>query len=71
MGFTAKAAIHPQQVATINRVFSPDPEQIAWARAVNDAVGGDENAVAVVDGKFVDRPIILRARHILAQCRDS
>ncbi|MEM6605179.1 MAG: CoA ester lyase [Pseudomonadota bacterium] len=67
MGFTAKAAIHPAQVSTINAVFSPSPAQLEWARSVVDAVGGDENLIAVVNGKFIDRPVILQARHILAQ----
>lgn len=67
LGFSAKAAIHPKQVPVINRVFSPTEEQIAWARSVIDAVKDDENAAGVVNGKFVDRPIILRARHVLSQ----
>ena len=73
LGFTAKAALHPQQVDTINGVFAPDAEAVAWARAVIAAVDDDDTATAVVEGQFVDRPVIRRARRIvqLADRRDK
>jgi citrate lyase subunit beta/citryl-CoA lyase len=33
-GFTGKIAIHPDQVAVIQRAFSPTPEEVAHARRV-------------------------------------
>ncbi len=68
-GFDGKTLIHPGQIETCNRVFSPSPEQIAWSRAVVDAFAQEENAVlgAIrVDGKMVERLHLTQAEHILA-----
>lgn len=65
-GFTAKAAIHPNQVATINRAFTPDEAAIAWARKVVDAFAAAPAAGVVgVDGKMLDRPHLRAARRVL------
>jgi citrate lyase subunit beta / citryl-CoA lyase len=37
MGFDGKWAIHPDQVAVINRVFTPSPEELTRAREILDA----------------------------------
>jgi citrate lyase subunit beta / citryl-CoA lyase len=51
-GFTAKAAIHPAQVETINRIFTPRPEQLDWARQVVSLL--NQVGVARLDGKMID-----------------
>ncbi len=33
-GFDGKCLIHPNQIETANRLFSPPPDEVAWARAV-------------------------------------
>src|SRR2546429_1496044 len=43
-GFTAKIAIHPAQVAIINEVFTPAPDEIAKARAVVAAFAANPSA---------------------------
>jgi citrate lyase subunit beta/citryl-CoA lyase len=45
-GFGGKLCIHPGQVATVNRIFSPADEEVSWAREVISAV--DQSAAAVV-----------------------
>ncbi|MBU2919616.1 CoA ester lyase [Psychrosphaera sp. F3M07] len=66
LGYTAKAAIHPCQIAAIHQAFSPTAEQIEYANAVMSAVDGKEDAgVVVVNGRMVDRPIILASKRIL------
>jgi citrate lyase subunit beta/citryl-CoA lyase len=68
-GFEGKTLIHPQQIATCNRVFSPSPDQIAWAAAVVDAFSQTENAAlgAIrVEGKMVERLHLAQAERILA-----
>jgi citrate lyase subunit beta/citryl-CoA lyase len=68
-GFDGKTLIHPSQIETCNRVFSPSPEQIAWASAVADAFGRPENAAlgAIrVDGKMAERLHLAQAERILA-----
>jgi malyl-CoA/(S)-citramalyl-CoA lyase len=57
LGLEGKWAIHPSQVAIANQVFSPDPEQVQWARrlvaAMNEAVAQGRGA-ASLDGKMID-----------------
>lgn len=65
LGFGGKLCIHPAQVDPINAGFLPDPLQIAWAQRVLDAWATATGVVAV-DGKLVDRPIVLQAERILA-----
>jgi citrate lyase subunit beta/citryl-CoA lyase len=67
-GFTGRLAIHPAQVAVINDVFTPSPEQIAKAKAVVAAFAAQPGAGAVgIDGKMFDRPHLVRAQALLAR----
>lgn len=67
-GFAGRLAIHPAQVAVINEVFTPAPEQIAKAKAVVAAFAAQPGAGAVgIDGKMYDRPHLLRAQTLLAR----
>jgi citrate lyase beta subunit len=51
MGFDGKWAIHPDQIAVINRAFTPSPEELTRAREILDAYEkSDANAGA---GAFV------------------
>jgi citrate lyase subunit beta/citryl-CoA lyase len=65
LGFGAKLCIHPRQVDTVRRVFSPSESDVAWARRVMDAATASNGAAVALDGKMVDRPVIERARGIL------
>jgi citrate lyase subunit beta/citryl-CoA lyase len=62
MGFTAKLCIHPRQVAAVADQFAPTEDERRWARAVIDT----DSSVGLVDGQMVDRPVLERARRILA-----
>jgi citrate lyase subunit beta / citryl-CoA lyase len=65
-GFAGRLAIHPAQVAVINAVFTPSPEQIAKARAVIAAFAAKPGAGTVgIDGKMYDRPHLTRAQRLL------
>jgi citrate lyase subunit beta / citryl-CoA lyase len=67
-GFTGRLAIHPAQVAVINEVFTPSPEQIAQAETGVAAFAARPGAGAVgIDGKMYDRPHLLRAQALLAR----
>ena len=71
-GFGAKLCIHPRQVAAVHAAFAPSEAEVAWARRVLAAVvapDGSERAAVKVDGAMVDRPVLLRARSILARVR--
>jgi len=67
-GFSGRLAIHPAQVAVINEVFTPSPEQIAKAKAVVAAFAAQPGAGAVgIDGRMYDRPHLARAQALLAR----
>jgi citrate lyase subunit beta/citryl-CoA lyase len=66
LGFGGKLCVHPKQVETVNRGFSPTPAQLEWARRVIEADAASRGAPVAVDGKMVDRPVVLKARALLA-----
>ncbi len=65
-GFGAKLCIHPKQVAPVNATYLPQADEIAWARRVMDAAGAADGAAVQVDGKMVDKPVLIRAQRILS-----
>lgn len=65
-GFASKLCIHPAQVAAVHAALAPTEQQISWARRVLEATQGQTSAVQV-DGRMVDRPVILQAQAILAR----
>ena len=66
-GFGGKLCIHPKQVETINREFAPTEAERVWARRVLEAVEATGAGALRLDGELIDRPVIARARSILAQ----
>lgn len=68
VGFDGKFAIHPAQLESITRAFTPSDAEIEQARkivtAYDDAVRSGQGAVAV-DGQMIDPPVAERARAIL------
>lgn len=67
-GFTAKLAIHPDQVAIINEVFTPSAESIAHAHAVVAAFDANPGAGVVgFKGEMLDLPHLARAKALLAR----
>lgn len=66
LGATAKAAIHPQQVAVIQRCFLPSAAELERARRVVAALAAAGGEAVQVDGKLVDRPVALAAERALA-----
>ena len=70
MGYTGKFAIHPAQIDIINETFSPNPEDVAYARRVVQAWDEAEAAgrgSLSIDGRMVDVPVVKRAQNLLAQ----
>ncbi|MBI1210206.1 MAG: CoA ester lyase [Alphaproteobacteria bacterium] len=57
IGFEGKTLIHPSQIETCNRVFSPDKEEVARARAILAAFALPENkgkGAISLDGRMVE-----------------
>lgn len=65
LGFTGKVCVHPRQVPAVRAAFAPSPEALAWARTVVDSA--DDDSVSMRDGEMIDRPVVLRARRLLAR----
>lgn len=72
LGFSGRQCIHPDQIAVVNEVFSPAPDEVAHARRViaayEDGVAKGLGAVAL-DGEMLDPPIVERARRVLRMTR--
>ena len=67
-GFSAKAAIHPDQIEAINAAFTPSEVDIERARRVIVAFDESPGAgVASIDGKMLDRPHYRSALRVLAR----
>ncbi len=61
LGATAKAAIHPDQVPVIQRAFLPSRAELDWARRVIAALDAAEGGAIQIDGRLVERPMLLMA----------
>ena len=53
LGCVGTWTLHPKQVEVANRVFSPDAEEVAFARRILEAMP-DGRGVAMIDGKMQD-----------------
>ena len=67
MGFGGKLCIHPKQVAHVNAAFAPTGDELAWARRVVAAAAESKGAAVALDGRMVDRPVILKAEQIVRE----
>jgi len=68
LGYDGKGMISPRHIETINRVFQPSTEDVAWARRVLAAekIATREGKGAVsLDGEMIDMPVINRAKQIM------
>ncbi|SAK53481.1 HpcH/HpaI aldolase [Caballeronia hypogeia] len=65
-GFGGKLCIHPKQVDAVNDGFAPSAAEREWAARVLAALEANPRGAISVDGKLVDKPIVDRARRILA-----
>ncbi len=71
-GMTGKQALHPAQLAPINEIFSPAVSEVMEATRIVEAfekATQEGSGVVVVDGRFVDRPIVVRAQRLLEKAR--
>ncbi|ELZ98973.1 citrate-lyase [Haloferax mucosum ATCC BAA-1512] len=74
LGYDGKLAIHPAQVPIINDAFSPDTEDVTWARKVlraRDEAAAEGRGVFGVDGEMIDAPLVKQAENILDRADES
>lgn len=74
LGYEGKACIHPSQIEPVNAVYTPGPEEVAYARdllaAFDGAVAEGKGAVAF-RGRMIDGPIADRERMVLERARKA
>ena len=69
LGFDGKSIINPRQIEVVNSVFTPTEKEITKARAVVAAIREAQakgSGVISLNGKMVDRPVVLRAERTIA-----
>ncbi len=67
LGFGGKLCIHPRQVDPVNKGFLPSAREVAWARRVVEAARASGTGAIRLDGELVDKPVVERAKAILAR----
>lgn len=68
LGFDGKSIINPRQIEIVNEVFAPKEKEIEKARTIIAAIkeaAEKGSGVIAVNGKMVDRPVVLRAQRVI------
>ncbi len=68
LGFDGKSIINPRQIEVVNEVFAPTQKAIEKARTIIAAIREAErkgSGVIAVNGKMVDRPVVIRAQRTI------
>ena len=68
-GWAGKMAIHPDQVAPINAVFTPSAAEVAHAERIVAAFAQSATGVASLDGMMIDKPHLKLAERVLASAK--
>lgn len=68
-GFGAKLCIHPKQIPTVHHTFSPNEDQITWAKRVIEVMDASKGSAVQLEGKMVDLPVVLQAQRLLSRVR--
>lgn len=69
LGLSGGLCIHPAQVPVLNRCFQPTEAQLTAAHAIMalwEEAQARGQAVAALNGAMIDRPVVERARRLLA-----
>ena len=68
LGFDGKSIINPRQIEVVNEVFAPKEKDIEKARTILAAIKEAErkgSGVISVNGKMVDKPVVIRAQRTI------
>lgn len=66
LGFGAKLCIHPKQVPIVYKAFMPNEDELHWAIQVIEADKASKGGVVKLNGRMIDRPVVLLAKRLLA-----
>lgn len=65
-GFFGRSVIHPAQIGPVHRAFTPDPDEVAGARALlGSLAAAGESAWVDPRGRFVDPAVVSGARWVV------
>jgi len=64
LGCVGAWSLHPVQIDIAKKVFSPDPEDVAWAKKVIDEMGDGTGAV-MIDGKMQDDATVKQCKVVI------
>lgn len=65
-GFDGKSVIHPSQIETVNRIFSPSAEELQEAKALVEAASGGAERHK---GRMIEAMHVAQARALIAKAR--
>jgi malyl-CoA/(S)-citramalyl-CoA lyase len=68
LGCVGAWSLHPSQIAIAKKVFSPDPDDVAWAKKVIEEMGDGTGAV-MIDGKMQDDASVKQCHVMVALAR--
>lgn len=66
LGFGGKLCIHPKQVSVVKAAFMPSQDELNWAKRVIEADHASHGGAVKLDGRMIDRPVVLLAQKTLA-----
>ena len=69
LGFDGKSIINPRQIEVVNQVFTPTPKAIEKSLRIVAAIKEAQakgSGVVSLNGKMVDRPVVIRAERTIA-----
>lgn len=72
LGYDGKIVVHPEQIPTANRIFSPTEEEAVRAQQIIDKYDSTPTEeVAAIDGKIIDEEMYRMAKRIHSKAKKS
>jgi malyl-CoA/(S)-citramalyl-CoA lyase len=68
MGCVGAWSLHPNQIEIARRVFSPPPDEVAWAKRVIEEMG-DGSGTVMIDGKMQDDATVKQCKVMVGLAR--
>jgi malyl-CoA/(S)-citramalyl-CoA lyase len=70
LGCVGAWSLHPVQIDIAKRVFSPEPDEVAWAKRVVEEMGEDGRGAVMIDGKMQDDATFKQCKVVLSLARE-
>jgi citrate lyase subunit beta / citryl-CoA lyase len=67
LGFCGKSVIHPDQIGTVNEIYSWEEKDILWAKEVISSTAAQGRGAVGLEGIMIDKPVLERAQRILRE----